>query len=177
MSKSTDTLGENIDQLDISRLQGRLWFLASGVVRVRVSEPDNASKCASSSEQSTHDALQRNCWAQMPCGRSMQHFDVKFAGTDGAPAVEVVIHKELVQANPLLRDVAGSTLADGDVLHETEFFEEQVAGMDLPCSVWGLVTLLLLLEVGPPVLGMEEWMGGVQGHPGLPMQTLEVRLR
>lgn len=55
--------------------------------------------------------------------------------------------------------------------------EQQRSGqsidMALPCSVWGLVSLLVLLE---GAVGVEEWFdsGTHKSDPALPAQTLEV---
>ena len=70
----------------------------------------------------------------------------------------------LVQQLPLLEDVQSSTTGgDG-----------KRAPAELPSTVWGLVSLLILLGGG---VGVEEWFGGDPAlqDPSLPANTLLVR--
>ena len=90
--------------------------------------------------------------------------EVKFDGCLTTPAVEVTIKCSLVQQLPLLKDVQSST-PDG---------EGTSTPTDLPCTVWGLLTLLILLGGS---VGVEEWFGGDPSlqDPSLPANTLLVR--
>lgn len=92
-----------------------------------------------------------------------KQFSLKFDGCFPGPAVEVTIKHSLLQQLPLLKDVQSST-------HGGEGTSTQV---DLPCTVWGLVSLLILLGG----VGMEEWFGGDASNqgPSLPANTLLVR--
>lgn len=138
------------------------------MVRLRVSHPPNAT----SAERAAYNALQPKCLGQVLCNKPPKYFDIKVLGTPSVPVVEVLIQSKLVQLIPLLQDVAGNTATDGDGYSDLEVVEEREARLALPCSVWGLVSLLLLEEGN---VDIEHWFEGPYTHPALHMQTLEVR--
>ena len=103
-----------------------------------------------------------------------QNFDVELAGRASMPSTEVVIKRCLLEKIPLLRDISSNT---SDVKGVSEA-EHPMGGaeIELPCSVWGLVSLLLLLLEGCVVV--KDWFEAnwQTNDPSLPAQTLEVRL-
>ena len=102
-----------------------------------------------------------------------QHFDFELAGRASMPSTEVVIKRCLLEKIPLLRDISSNT---SDVKGVSEA-EHPMGGaeIELPCSVWGLVSLLLLLLEGCVVV--KDWFEAnwQTNDPSLPAQTLEVR--
>ena len=91
-----------------------------------------------------------------------EKFTLKTDGRFSASVTEVTIHRALLESLPLLQDLKSST-NDGTP-----------AQVDLPCSLWGLVSLLVLLEGSVTV---KEWFGGDPEHQdaNLPSMTLQVQ--
>jgi hypothetical protein len=77
---------------------------------------------------------------------------------------EVEISKELVASIPLLSDISQST--------EHVRGAGRAAGFPAPCPVWGLVSLLLLME---EAVSIERWLGSPEADPMLTGHTLQVR--
>ena len=80
------------------------------------------------------------------------------------------MQRGLLEKLPLLHDIAKST--DSVSCASTP---QQAADMMLPCSVWGLISLLLVAE---GAVGVQQWFGSGSADcdPSLPAQTLEARL-
>ena len=93
----------------------------------------------------------------------LELFSLKTDGRIPASDVAVTIYGTLMERLPLLHDVRSST---NNVEH---------AEMELPCPLWGLMSLLVLLEGS---VGIEEWFGGDPRlmAASLPGHTLLVRL-
>lgn len=94
-----------------------------------------------------------------------EEFKVTVKGSCAAPAVEVALQAAMLERLPLLHDVEDSTANDS-----------KPAAVELPCTVWGLVSLLILLQGN---LTVDEWFGfGRDPHvqdASLPANTLVVR--
>jgi hypothetical protein len=84
------------------------------------------------------------------------------SGDMSAPRTEVKLQRSVLQQLPLLQDISKST-SDKEDGRNTE--------LELPCSIWGFVSLLMLLEGS---LQLEYWFGQDM-DPSLPSQTLLVR--
>ena len=129
-------------------------------VVIRFAQGEQALRTASacSAQQQIHsEAAERQCRAHI-ASRPSKDFCLRFDGWFPAPAVEVAVQRSLLQQLPLLKDVQRST-PGGESMH---------APANLPCTVWGLVSLLILLRGG---VGVEEWFGGdpsLQDPPCLP---------
>lgn len=101
--------------------------------------------------------------------RLLQHppatFHAELKGTNREPHLEVVLQTSAVKLLPLLSDI-----------HEEAIASEQPDGVTVPfnppCSVWSLVTVLLLLEGDVTI---EAWLGNLEHDVTLAARTLEVR--
>jgi hypothetical protein len=130
---------------------------------------------ATDGERQAYNSAYRQCW-----GHLMSHppkgFNVNVSGGIAAPFTEVTVREALLAKLPLLKDVSGSTSADDpteDSVRESEPAAPRVTSMSLPCSVWGFVSLLVLLEGS---IGLKSWFSNrTDADPSLPAQTLEVR--
>jgi hypothetical protein len=88
-------------------------------------------------------------------------FDCEISGKMSAPRTEVILQRAIFEKLPLLLDISASTCS-----------KEQAAAapLELPCSVWGFVSLLLLLEGN---VKLSHWFRG-DCDTSLPAQTLLV---
>jgi hypothetical protein len=150
------------------RIQAEVEFFSDSV-RLVVQHPN------------VYNSAYRHCWGHMATNPPL-YFQVNFLGDDHSDfETEVVIQSSLLAKLPLLQDIAKSTMSVAQ-LHEDLDDNlivqrpRQVASMELSCSVWGLVSLLLLLEED---VTMKHWFAICcpASDPGLPAQTLEVRSR
>lgn len=163
----------------VPELSGR--FLAeveffSDSARVLVQQPNDVT----ASERDVYNSAYRQVWGHMATDTPTA-FHVNFLECNAVSGVEteVVIQSSLLAKLPLLQDVAKSTGAVAELTNEEYDAglitqrEPQVANMELSCSVWGLVSLLLLLEGD---VTMKHWFASCcpDSDPGLPAQTLEV---
>lgn len=171
------TLSDHQDSIP-AVLAGR--FLAeveffSDSVRVVVQQPRDVTDA----ERDVYNSAYRQCWAHMATNPPKEFHVTFLEDNHSGPETEVVIQSSLVEKLPLLQDVAKSTGAVAELTHD-EFEDDlivqrqpQVANMALSCSVWGLVSLLLLLEGN---VTMKHWFASCcpDSDPGLPAQTVEV---
>jgi hypothetical protein len=81
------------------------------------------------------------------------------AGNMSAPRTDLVLQRWLLEKLPLLLDISNSTSN-----------KQKASQLELPCSVWGFVSLLLLLERN---VKLKRWLGS-SGDTFLPAQTLLV---
>jgi hypothetical protein len=89
-------------------------------------------------------------------------FKCKVSGKMLCPCMEVILHRAMLEKLPLLLKAFQSTRSTRPTIDELE----------LPCSVWGFVSLLLLLEGS---VKMRQWFRG-DSDTSLPNQTLLVCL-
>lgn len=123
-------------------------------MRVVVEQPADAAGKAG------YNSAHRQCLLHM-VAFPPSTFDCETSGKFSSPRTEVTLQRAVLEKLPILLDIANSTTADeGGTSTELE----------LPCSVWGFVSLLLLLE-GSMKPG--HWFGG-DSEPSLPAQTLLV---
>ena len=108
-------------------------------------------------------AAERQCRAHI-AAHPTDEFTVKMNGRLPAPLTEVAFQSSLVEKLPYLCDVQHSTNSN------------KPAEVELPCPLWGLVSLLILLEGS---VGVEEWFGGDPEtlDASLPGHTLLVRVQ
>jgi hypothetical protein len=167
--------------LQQGRFKAKVHFEGDGV-RVVVVQPADAS----AAERRAYNSAHRQCTLHL-VSHAPTLFDVETSGKLSCPVTEVHIKAELLQKLPLLQDVSKSTADVESEPHQNrtkklvEDSEEQDSGHEyvdtaLPCSVWGLVSLLLLLLEGE--VEVEEWFdsGKPESDAALPAQTLEVLL-
>jgi hypothetical protein len=152
-------------------LKAKVQFSHDGV-HVLVAQPSDASASARSEYNSAHC----QCYAQM-LARKSHLFEVEASGKVSCPVIEIHIQAQLIEKISLLFDVSRSlSERAGDSAAESPEVEQnaiQISDLQLPCSVWGFVSLLLLLEGG---LTVDEWFcsGRRESDASLPAQTLEV---
>jgi hypothetical protein len=91
-------------------------------------------------------------------------FYAELRGTNAEPHVNVVLKSSAIKALPLLADIHDEACVADQ--------ERVTVPFDPPCSVWSLVTVLLLLEGAVTIDG---WLGNVEHDVSLPARTLEVR--
>jgi hypothetical protein len=143
-------------------------FTSEGV-RVVVQQRDELEQSA----RRTYNSAQRQCCNHM-LSYPPKGFDVAVSGRMSAPVIEVSIQKRILQHLPLLADIVGSTEAEAECSEKEASSEILVpVQISLPCSIWGLVSLLILIE-GP---SLTHWFrsDSPDCDSSLPVQTLEVR--
>jgi putative effector of murein hydrolase LrgA (UPF0299 family) len=80
-------------------------------------------------------------------------------GNMSAPRAEIILQRSVLETVPLLLEMSNSTSN-----------RQITSQLELPCSVWGFVSLLLLLERN---VKLKRWFGS-SGDTFLPSQTLLV---
>lgn len=105
-------------------------FFAEDEVRVVAEQPaDGVGKAR-------YNSAHRQCLLHMVASPP-NTFDCETSGKFSSPRTEVTLQWAVLEELPILLEVCESTAAeDGGTSTDLE----------LPCSVWGLVSLLLLLE-------------------------------
>ena len=149
-------------------------FFSSAGVRVAVQLPGPVDASA----RRAYNSGQRQC-----CNHLLSHppkgFDVEVSGGLSAPVIEVKIQPCLLQQLPVLADIhsAGTSISGSTCDPDDEFAsrteqETAPASIELPCSIWGLVSLLIFTEG----VSLRRWFQGnaPDCDPSLPVQTLEV---
>ena len=133
--------------------------LSNGGVSITFTQPEDESKARQLELASM--VAERQCRAHLATHRTKE-MSLKFLGRCPAPSVEVTFQSSLLQKLPLLADVQGST--EG----------KTSSTVQLPCTIWGLVSLLILLMED---VNVEDLFCGDPKHldPELPSQTLIVR--
>lgn len=146
--------------------------VCSDSVRVTVQQPRDITD----ENNDVHNSAYGHCWGHIDTNPPRQ-FQVNLVHVDPSVVeIEVVIQDSLLEKLPLLHDVVKSTcsvarMAQHGLVEGNR--EHQVASISLSCSVWGLVSLLLLLE---GAVTMKHWFASCcpDSDSGLPAQTLEV---
>ena len=149
-------------------------------VIVSVTQPSVASEA----DREAFNAAYAQCCTYLR-SHPPTEFDIQVSGRLLAPCTEVVINRSLLKKIPLIHDIATNTSSgDGDPCTATKAAETdakalevvQEASMQLPCSVWGLVSALLLLE---GKVSLKQWFetDWPAKDPSLPAQTLQVRVQ
>lgn len=103
-------------------------------------------------------------------------FDVKISGSITSPVTEVSLLRTgaLLEQLPLLSEIDSSTGSNLRRQSDEESSRNQTAEFCLPCSVWGMVSLLLLLEGSASMI--RPWFADPSADPSLINQTLQERL-
>ena len=121
-------------------------------MRVAVEQPAHAV------EARRYSSAQRQCLLQMVASPPHSS-ECETSGKVSAPRTELTLQQDVMEELPLLQDISQNTSPSTDA-H---------ADLELPCSVWGIVSLLLLLEgsvklahcsagtVTPPCLPKPSW--------------------
>lgn len=144
-------------------------LFSSAGVRVVVRQPGPAEASA----RRAYNSGQRQCCNHL-LSQPPKGFDVEVSGGFSAPVVEVKIQPCLLQQLPVLADIAGSTEdAGAESLAKQEETEPAEINLELPCSIWGLVSVLIIIEG----VSLRRWFrsNAPDCDPSLPVQTLEVR--
>jgi hypothetical protein len=87
-------------------------------------------------------------------------FNCEISGKMLCPSTKVILQKAMLEKLPLLLDISQSPSSK----------QQAAAQLELPCSVWGFVSLLLLLEGN---VKLAHWFQG-NSDTSLPTQTLLV---
>lgn len=111
-------------------------------VRVVIAQPCRPGEA---DYRAVYNAAQIQCWCRM-LASPPREFDVKMTGSVSTPVTEVVLTGALVKLMPLLNEIDSSTVAKQQSQSDEESSGKQISDFRLPCSVWGMVSLLLLLE-------------------------------
>ena len=128
-------------------------------VRIIVEQKSDADAKEKERYNSAHQQVVAHMIARPP-----KTFNCVTFGDLTAPRTDLVLQRSMLEQLPLLLDISESTTGD---------IEETRIDIQLPCSVWGLTSLLLLLE---GAVKQHHWFG-VASDPSLPAQTLLVRSR
>lgn len=120
-----------------------------------------------------YNAAQSPCWMRM-VACPPRDFDVKISGSVSSPIIEVILPRTgaLLQQLPLLSEIDSSTGSSRERQPDEEGIGNRTADFNLPCSVWGVVSLLLLLEGSASMI--KPWFADLSADPGLVNQTLQV---
>lgn len=105
---------------------------SGGDVRIVVEQTPEADEMQKQAYNSAH----RQCFLRM-LERPPRSFRCITSGDVSSPRTDLVLQRSVVEKLPLLLDIVESTSAGSK--------ESTNAELDLPCFVWGLVSLLLLL--------------------------------
>ena len=153
-----------------SRYIACVQFTSTGV-KVVVKQPATAARTT----RAAYNAAHLQCWGHMML-QAPSRFDVAFSGSARSPETEVCIQGELLEELPLLADIASSCACSTDDVEPQPDVTalSKLSEVELPFSVWGLVSLLLLME-GSVAVG--DWFGSARPDidAGLPSETLAVR--
>lgn len=133
-----------LSQNECARSSMGNMHLSNGRVSVRFAQPADAAHAAQQELDST--AAERQCRAHIAASpQVLSGFSLKLDGCVPCPDAEVVFETGLLEKLPLLLDV------------ETSTSDSKPAKIQLPCPLWGLVSLLILLEGRVTV---KSWFGG-----------------
>lgn len=148
------------------RLCSRIVFGEDGV-RVVVPQPKDATPA----QLAAYSSGRGQCWQHMTC-KPPRDFRVSLAGDIPSLAVTLHINPSLVSKLPLLADIASNT-TNGNTGTKVNGSDENSLEVELTSSVWGIVSLLLLMEAS---VSMTHWFASSRAasDPVLPAQTLEV---
>lgn len=152
------------------RLGAFVQFLGDGGARVVVEQPEDATDA----ERAAYNSAHRQCWLHI-VSHAPREFSVTMTGNSKSPKTEVHIESALLNQLPLLCDAqaCASASAPTATSGSGNTSQSNPAALQLPCSVWGLVSLLLLLEGSMTVA---QWFDSdkPEADAALPAQTLEV---
>jgi hypothetical protein len=81
-------------------------------------------------------SLARSHCLQLMAESPPKTFECETSGEVFGPSTKVIVQETMLEKLPLLLDISTSTSSK----------EQAAAPLELPCSVWGFVSLLLLLE-------------------------------
>jgi hypothetical protein len=148
-AQSLHSVGDH--QLDEQRTKCDISFEIDEVHLV-VEQPAQAA------DQERYNSAQVECLQRMVTSPPTT-FECKISGRTSAPRTEVIFRRTMVEKLPLLLDISASTSST----------RQEAGQLELPCSVWGFVSLLLVLEGN---LKLSHWFQG--DSTSLPTQTLLV---
>jgi hypothetical protein len=146
--------GMNDNQLDTQKAKCDITF-TTNKIHVVVEQPARAA------DQERYNSAQMQCLQRMVASPPTT-FDCEVSGSISAPRTEVILQKAMWEKLPLLLDISKSTCRT----------QQEAGQLELPCSVWGFVSLLLLLQGN---MKLSHWFRGDK-DTSLPTQTLLVRL-
>lgn len=165
VSSATAQPSIHVHEHCIQQSMGRLQ-LSNGSVRITFRQPEDVGSVSPPPQALNSIAAAKQCQTHA-ASHPNQEFEVELK--EGLPdavvseEIQVTLQSPLLQKLPLLNDVQNSTTSDS-----------KVVDLDLPCSVWGFVSLLILLEGS---VSVKEWFGGSSQNdhdPSLPAHTLQV---
>lgn len=151
-----------------------LVFFSQDNIRVVVTQPLSYLREPDSPGR-VYNAARNQCWMRL-LASPPSDFDVTMTGSVSSPVIEVSVLREgsLLQQIPLLCEIDSST--DGQQGHnqsdeETGDSIKQAAQFRLPCPIWGMISVLILLE---GAVGIKPWFAEASSDPSLAQQTLQV---
>lgn len=130
----------------------------------------------SDGHRAAYASAQRQCVSQILSG-SPKGFELQTSGSVAAPVAQtLILQRELVAQLPILLVASHTNSATHDEGSDREQCTQAPIEMRVPCSVWGLVSLLLILD---GCIGVEKMLHATHnGEPAaaeLPLETMEVR--
>lgn len=136
----------------------------------------NRAEETSYDERAKYISAQRQCLARILSSPHPKRFELQTTGSVADPVAQVLIlQKELVEELPVLH-VASETGSGLDNEHTCDEAMNPV-DMSVPCSVWGLVSLLLVVDgcVSVDKILHDSNQQHESAAARLPIETLEVR--
>ena len=130
----------------------------------RVTMVQVPESCESSDGKYAYKLASQQCIEQL-LAHPPATFHTEFKGTNIEPHLHVVLKSSALRALPLLGDIHEEALCAKDE------HDSVTVPFNPPCSVWSLVTVLLLLEGDVTIDG---WLGHVENDVSLAARTLEV---
>jgi hypothetical protein len=153
MTYDTHPRHDSVANQDLNRKENCDISFTTDKVRVVVQQPADAA------DQERFNSAHRQCVQRM-VAVPPANFDCEISGKVSAPRTEVILQRAMLEKLPLLLDISKSTSSK----------QQAAAQLELPCSVWGFVSLLLLLEGN---VKLSHWFRA-DTDTSLPTQTLLV---
>lgn len=132
---------------------------------------------ASDAERAAYISAQRQCMSRI-LSNSPKRFELQTTGSVVSPVAQTLkLQSNLLSELPILlvaSDTSSST--DDESSCDREQCSQMPLNMNLPCSVWGFVSLLLILDgcVRVDKILQDSSHGGEPAAARLPVETLEV---
>ena len=128
--------------------------------------------------KAAYASAQRQCMSQI-LSSSPKGFELQTTGSIAAPVTQtVILQRELVTELPILLVASDTNAAKQQEGNDGEESSQKPIEMSLPCSVWGFVSLLLVLDgcFTEDKILQPSSLDGEPAAAGLPLEAMEVRM-